>query len=258
MKYLIINADDFGLTPEVSRGILQTVREGIVTSTTVLINSPHVGELPELLKTRVGIGLHFNLTWGSPVSSPEEVPSLIDEKGFFHSDPSFLGPEGESVYPRKSEEIQKELEAQVERFLRLLQKPPTHIDVHKHAHKYPTVLNPLIRVAKKYRIPVRAINSGMRTVLQENGLVTTDFFMGGALPEGPYWTKEQLLTTLIQVQPGVTEIMCHPGYVPEPIPGMFYNQQREVELRSFCDPEVQEEIKKQGIQLVDFSFINRP
>jgi hypothetical protein len=257
MKYLIINADDFGLTPEVSRGILQTLREGIVTSTTVLINSPHLEELPELFKVKVGVGLHFNLTWSSPVSSPEEVPSLVDEKGFFRSDSSFSCSEGEPTH-RKSEEIEKELEAQMERFLRLTQKFPTHIDAHKHAHTYPAVFNPLLTIAKKYCLPVRAIHTKMRTVLRENGLVTTDFFMGGASPEGPYWTKVQLLTALTQIQPGVTEIMCHPGYVPEPIPGMFYNQQREVEVMSLCDPEVQEEIKRQGIQLVDFSFLNRP
>jgi len=263
MKYLIINADDFGLTPGVNRGILKSIREGIVTSTTVMINSRYLEELPEVLEAGGGVGLHFNLTWGPPVSPPDTVASLVDEEGLFRSDPSFGVPESGRSIPitagqtRRAIDIQRELEAQVEKFLRLVKRLPTHIDVHKHAHKYPVVLAPLMVVAGRLGLPVREISPEMQAILRENRLLTTDFFMGGASPEGPYWMKARLLSALAGVQPGVTEIMCHPGYVPEPIPGMFYNHQREVELTSFCDPETREAVRNQGIELVDFSYLRK-
>jgi predicted glycoside hydrolase/deacetylase ChbG (UPF0249 family) len=249
MKYLIINADDFGLTPEVSQGILKAARDGVLTSTTVMINSPHRGEFSELLDTEIGIGLHFNLTWGSPVSLPEEVPSLVNKDGYFQSDPD--------IGKRKSTDIEKELEAQIALFLQSIQRTPSHIDVHKHLHKYFIVLEAVIAVARRLEIPVRFTTAEMKTILRENNVTTPDFFMGDAKPEKPYWTKDQLLSSLISIQPGVTEIMCHPGYVPTSIPGMFYNQQREVELESFCDPDVWEEINRQEIGLINFSYLKR-
>ena len=69
-RRLIVNADDFGLTAGVSRGILRAHREGLVTSTTVLASLPAQPELDATATASpgLGLGLHFNLTWGRPVS----------------------------------------------------------------------------------------------------------------------------------------------------------------------------------------------
>ena len=84
-KKLIINADDYGRAPGVSRGILQAHREGIVTSTTVMINQPDVE--PQLTQAlacpELGIGLHLVFSAWRPVLPPELIPSLVDPGGSF-------------------------------------------------------------------------------------------------------------------------------------------------------------------------------
>ena len=85
-NFLIVNADDYGLTREVSRGIRYAHQNGILTSTTAMMNVERahedlnllVGETPEL-----GIGVHLILTAGSPVLPKSEVPSLVDQNGKF-------------------------------------------------------------------------------------------------------------------------------------------------------------------------------
>ena len=85
MRGLIVNADDFGLSPGVSRGILRAHWEGIVTSTTFMVNFPWAAEMAGLLRRapRLGVGLHLNLTTGAPVLPPAEVPSLVGPDGRF-------------------------------------------------------------------------------------------------------------------------------------------------------------------------------
>jgi len=86
-KRLIVNADDFGLTQGVSRGILEAGRTGIVTSTTLLVNREiPPAQLEELQASGLGVGVHLNLTLGAPVSSPRRVSSLVDAEGRFIRD----------------------------------------------------------------------------------------------------------------------------------------------------------------------------
>ena len=87
-RTLIVNADDFGLTRGVSRGILAAHQDGIVTSTTVIVNRPiDPALIEELLASGLGVGLHLNLTYGPPVSNPVRVPSLVNAQGMFLRDP---------------------------------------------------------------------------------------------------------------------------------------------------------------------------
>src|SRR5262245_11890986 len=86
-RTLIVNADDFGLTGAVSRGILEAARRGIVTSTTAIVNRPIAPALvAELDASGLGVGLHLNLTLGAPVSDPRRVASLVDGQGRFVRD----------------------------------------------------------------------------------------------------------------------------------------------------------------------------
>jgi predicted glycoside hydrolase/deacetylase ChbG (UPF0249 family) len=109
MKYLIVNADDFGLTPGVCQGILKAHKEGIVTSTTILINSPHLDLALNLLTEtpKLDLGLHLNITWGKPVLPLSKVKTLVDENGFFIRNKNF-----ETINP---EEVGEEWKAQIEK-----------------------------------------------------------------------------------------------------------------------------------------------
>ena len=84
-RYLIVNADDFGRSPGVNRGIIKAYREGIVSSTSVMTNQPYFEEAASLLRDHpsLGAGVHLVFTAWKPVLPPEKIPSLVDEKGFF-------------------------------------------------------------------------------------------------------------------------------------------------------------------------------
>ena len=133
---------------------------------------------------------------------------------------------------------------------RLMGQPATHIDVHKHKHLFPNVMEGLISAAKRAKLPVRSINPEMRAHLKANGVVTNPGFIGDAGKDA-YWTMERLRTELEGLGDGITELMCHPGFAPSAVKS-GYNKQREVELQTFLHPGARALVERRGIQLVDF------
>src|SRR5262249_40646690 len=89
MKKLIVNADDFGLTESVNRGVLEAHHRGILTSATLMANGAAFESAVALARAapRLGVGVHLNLSEGRPVSDPGSVPSLVDERGPFYASP---------------------------------------------------------------------------------------------------------------------------------------------------------------------------
>ena len=94
MKKLIINADDLGLTPGVTRGIIKAHLNGIVTSTSAMMNSPHISQSLSAVNKEapsLGLGVHLVLTWGKPLLPANAVPSLVDNQGNFFKFQQFTG-----------------------------------------------------------------------------------------------------------------------------------------------------------------------
>jgi predicted glycoside hydrolase/deacetylase ChbG (UPF0249 family) len=248
-RRLIVNADDFGLTAGVSQGILRAHLKGLVTSTTVLASLPSHPELDALAAASgLGLGLHFNLTWGRPVSPPETVPSLVDAEGRFGRDLAALQ---ERARP---EDVQREGDAQIEAFARRFGRLPTHLDSHHHVHRVPGVMDAVLDVALAARLPLRSQDAGFRDGLRRHGIVTTDHFVGDARTE-PYWTTERLLDQLATLPLGVTELMCHPGVFDEDLAYSRYGRQRETELAALCDPEARATIERLDIRLCHFGAL---
>ena len=249
MRRLIVNADDFGLTAGVSQGILRAHREGLVTSTTVLASLPPQPELDgEAARSGLGLGLHFNLTWGAPVSPAGAVPSLVDGEGRFSRDLSALQ---ERARP---DEVRRECEAQIDAFARRFGRAPTHLDSHHHAHRLPRVMDAVVDVVLAARLPLRSQDPGFREGLRRRGIVTTDAFVGDAQSD-PYWTSERLLDQLATLPLGVTELMCHPGIFDETLAYSRYGRQRDVELAALCDAEARATVERLDIQLCDFGAL---
>lgn len=240
-KILIINADDLGYDPAVTRGILQAMRQGIVSSTTFMVNMED-SEAAAREAKGLSVGLHLNLARGAPVwrSFPK---SLLREGQFSEPDAGAL----------PADVVAEEVMAQLDRLHDLVNKDATHIDVHKHLHQHPGVLDGLCRAAQARGVPVRSITAQMRVALRERGVRTNDHFIGGAGPTA-YWTLAQLEAELAQIQPGVTELMCHPGYVPERLRS-GYSAQREVELQTFLDPRARELLGRAGVDVTDFRVL---
>ena len=128
---LIINADDFGYSPGINRGILWGFQRGVITDTSLLINQPFTAEAVQISKECPGIhvGLHINLTRGVPVSNPRDVNSLLDKNGYFKKDGHFLPDAIDDAH------VEKEVLAQLECFYHTGLEA-THLDAHQLSFSY--------------------------------------------------------------------------------------------------------------------------
>jgi predicted glycoside hydrolase/deacetylase ChbG (UPF0249 family) len=215
MRALIINADDLGYEPKVSSGIVEAMRRGVVSSATFIVNGPHSRAAATDTKG-LEVGLHLNLARWARLSGGGEW----DEK---------------QAGTLEAAVVERETHAQVERFEQLLGRAPTHVDVHKHLHRFPGVLEGLARAAADRHLPVRSIDGEMRAALLKHGVMTNDHFFGDA-GESAYWTLERFEAQVKALpKSGVIELMCHPGYAPVQIQS-GYSAQREVELETFTSP----------------------
>lgn len=226
-RRLVLNADDFGYDPAVTLGIVEAMTKGVVSSTTMIVNSPHSAHAAERA-AGLSIGLHLNLVRFEAVSAPgrpfleRELPALT------------------------ADFVAQETDAQLSRLRQLLGREATHVDVHKHAHRQPAVLEGLARTAKAWGLKVRSIDPGMRAALRSLGVATNDAFLGDAGGEA-YWTWARFEAQLDALPPeGLVELMCHPGYRPTHVDS-GYGKQREVELSTFVDPRAREALARRGL-----------
>lgn len=246
-KYVILNADDFGFSPSVNRGIIEAYRSGIVSSTTMMTNMPGFEDAVELAKREpelgVGVGLHFNLTFGAPLSPPERIPSLVKE------DRQFWRIRADWVHWR-AEDVAEELEAQWQRFIAAGLRP-THLDSHHHIQQVEAVYAPMVALAKREGIPMRRTFVGELLTSRFWHPPTTDDMIMDTYFQGD--GQAVLLTHLKSLQTEWTEIVCHPGYVDEHVRRLSYwKEEREVELAVLRQPEIATAIRELGIERTHF------
>lgn len=282
MPDLIVNADDFGRTEGINRGILEAHTAGIVTSTTAMMTYPASGpgleaalaEAPDL-----GLGVHLNLTSGRPLLPAADVPSLVDDAGFFYR-PDRLS----EVMPTWApDDLAAELNAQVDRFLRLTGQPPTHLDSHHHAvAMYPSSVRVMLELAQTYGISIRRPpfsrtpsetrleNWVLRNLPEDEGLRAatalhelTVEFASVCMPAyfvSSFYDHQAILGELLVIlttlaTDGVTELMCHPGYAS----GLDspYAAPRERELAVLTHSATHEVAAAEGIHLMTFAELPR-
>jgi hopanoid biosynthesis associated protein HpnK len=236
---LIVNADDFGLTPGVNRAIVKLHAAGLVTSTSLMARAGATDEAIELAcaTPSLGVGCHVVLVDGEPILPPEKIPSLVDKRTghFLDSLAAFLL----RLFTGRirAEEIEAETAAQIallqQRGVRL-----THIDTHKHAHMFSAVLRPVLRAARAAGIravrhpfePEWAVRASIgaplvrvaeltalrrlaprsRQILAEEEFVTTN---GTIAMAGTGTLDAAALRSLLgQLPAGTWELVTHPGY----------------------------------------------
>jgi len=245
-KVLIVNADDFGLTAGVSRGILEAHRRGIVTSTTLIVNRAiPAAQIEELQASGLGVGAHLNLTLGTPVANPRRVPSLVDAEGRFIRDPR------EAAARANTDEARIELGTQIDAFRKIVGRFPTHLDTHHHVGRLTPILELVLDFARAIKVPVRSQDAQVRAAAKTLGLRTPDHFMGEAGQEA-YWSRERALAHLAALPAGLSEFMTHPGYFDEELAYSRYGRQREGELAGLTDPEVVQAVARDRIRLAHF------
>jgi predicted glycoside hydrolase/deacetylase ChbG (UPF0249 family) len=280
-RCLVINADDFGLSAEVNEGILTAHEKGILTSTSLMANGPMFSQAASIGRQvpNLGIGVHFNLVRGKPVSRLQDVNLLVDIRGLF---PGTVSSTLHRLVknPAALDQAERECTAQVERLIEAGIRP-THIDSEKHIHMFPPLFKRVAEVAASNDIKwIRIVNDGdnllkskptaaqvakslvlrflsvfCRRNVQKAGLKSSDFFYG-VLHAG------NMVSIIYQnifekLRPGVTEIICHPGFESntDGSPGLgryFLDNTRKAELDALLDGGLRQELRSRKIRLSNF------
>lgn len=266
-KQLVVNADDFGFTPDVNEGIVEGHRHGILTATTLMANGEAFDDAVRLarLVPTLDIGCHLVLTGGKSLLTGKLLPSSV---------PQLVG-----ALACREIRVFDEMAMQVRRIVAAgLQ--PTHLDTHKHTHLAPPVLDAIARLGEEFNIrwvrrpldfPMNALNGGVpplkrltsyamrllrrrfHRVLEQHGCRTTDHFAGFQIT-GRFRTAE--LVTLLGVIPeGSTELMCHPGRCGDALRSARtrLKESRERELEALMSSETREALERNGIELVNYT-----
>lgn len=238
---ILFNADDFGMSSGINKGILYAYQHGVVNSSSVMVNMPFFEEAVGLIHQHnlERIGLHVNLTEGKSVLKTHT--SLTD------TDASFKKNIMTSTRICQNE-VYREIEAQ---YLKAKGSgiTITHIDSHLHLHMEYTFQLPFLKFSKKYGIPLRRINFYFKYINLRLLYPTSLISSWKSYLHEPYYSthfssaffgeqvNKQFLFNLLQKNKHKElEIMCHPGYQDPDNGG--YNEKREMELQLLCDPEI--------------------
>jgi predicted glycoside hydrolase/deacetylase ChbG (UPF0249 family) len=217
---LIVNADDFGASGGVNRGIVECHRAGIVTSTSLMVTGAAAREAVALSRENpeLAVGLHWDV-----IGEDERDFDIADER-----------------------EVRREFAAQLDRFHALMGRPPTHVDSHRHMHLKHEVRALFSELVAPLGVPLRG-----------DGKV---FFIGGFYAQWEWGVTELehvsvdalqgILTN--EVGQGWTEVSCHPGYIT-PDYRSTYRFEREAEILTLTDPRIRATIEELGLALESYA-----
>ncbi len=281
MKYLIVNADDYGLDECINQAVILAYRQGIVTSTTILANGDafHSGIKSLRENSGLGVGVHLTLVNGNPLSRPEEIPTLINGEGkFFNSYQEFI--------PRflsgkiKLKEIRTEWAKQISR-VREQGIPIDHLDSHQHLHVFPGINQVTAELAGEFgigriRLPreklifyggtvpapgrllarnaLSCVSGLSKPCFSKQCLLMPEHFYG--MLWGGHLNQAKLKTIVRHLPEGVSEIMTHPGLSGETLERKFpWGYQWEAELAALTSMEVRAMIDQQKTKLIPYEAL---
>ena len=227
-RRLIVNADDFGMSAGVNRGIVEAHCRGIVTSASLLVRWPAAVQAVALSREwpRLGLGLHVDLgEWvyrNGKWAAVYEVVSLRDQAS-----------------------VSREVSRQFELFRQLTGRNPTHLDSHQHVHREEPIRSIMADIANKCSIPLRHFSPRVTycgTFYGQSG-------NGELFPETI--SAASLIRVLSELPSGVTELCCHPG-LDDDLNTMYCHERFE-EVKTLTDQAVRSAIHDLGIELCSFN-----
>lgn len=247
LKKLIVNADDFGMTEANTIATILAHEDGVLSSTTMMVNMPFADYGAKLAKKHpnLGVGLHLVLTVGRPLVAGAK--SYTDENGNFRRPKSY--PDG---HPHADlDELYTEWKAQIEKFIEIMGHKPTHLDSHHHVHSQPDHLEVTMRLSKEYDLPVR---------LRPEQYPKDYPYQKAPMIRG-FYDDQAALDYFLTNQYGlwdqeIAEVMCHPAFLDERLLQMSsYTVPRTRELAILRSPELKAWIKENNIELISFKKI---
>jgi chitin disaccharide deacetylase len=254
-KYLIVNADDYGLAPSVSQGIRESHQRGIVTSTTVMIAMDNATEaVQQALKETpdLALGLHVVVAGKAmkPVLPPDQIPTLVRPDGLFYDNPAW----GEHAISFNSDEMSREIYAQFERFVAVANQLPTHLDSHYHAtYFHPAAVEAMRSLALKHNLPMRHDRGIGRSIVEDIPHPVSFYELDHHQPI-------DVLLSFLQTLPDgeIVELCCHPGYSNDTLFELDnWTKVREIELGYLTDPRVRAVIASEQITLCNFDMFKK-
>lgn len=281
-KFLIINADDFGLHPKINQAIINAHKKGIVTSTTLIASAPAFEEAVQiaLQSPSLSVGIHLTLVGGlPPVAAPHLIPSLLTPNGVFRENHMVFIKDWLQGKIQKNE-VFLEWSAQIEK-IQAAGISISHFDSHQHLHVLPGLSETVLTLAKKYgisavRIPKEPLSffatgplDPMR-ILARDGLTlcahkasakwnpvlfSPDHFFG--MLAGGQMTLDRWKRLIPLLPSGISEVMVHPGINNSELGSSFsWHYHWQEELAALQSEELQEWLTKYSVHLINYRNLN--
>jgi len=231
-RYLIVNADDFGLSEGVNRGITRAHEQGIVTSASLMVRGAAAAEAARYAQqhSRVSVGLHLDLA------------------EWVYRDGEWT-PRYQVVPPDDQGALAREVVHQHGAFCRLLGREPTHVDSHQHVHRNEPARSVISQLAERLSVPLRSFTGRVE--------YCGDFYgqtgEGDPYPEGI--SLEGLLKAIQNLPTGITELGCHPG--EDEHLDSVYRTERMQEVTVLCHPQVRAALELNAVELCSFADVPR-
>lgn len=278
-KYLIINADDFGLTKSINEGIVKAFRNGVLSSANLMPSGEAFADAVSWMK-ELGIkesGVHLSLTESIPTLKAYEIPTLVSKEGRFHSHHTnffirfFLGKisKGEML-----DELRNQLDMVRDSGIKI-----NYLSSHEHVHMMPGVLNMFIELAREYEIPamrcikkeyyrhkwgsrpfyrsvvLSLIGKNGERIMKREGMGYPDNFLG--FVDSGSVHEVILLDMINSLKDGITELVMHPGFLgPEVLERYRFHINCESELHAITSPRVRKAIEDNGIKLTNYAELS--
>lgn len=280
LKYIIVNADDFGRHEDINAAVEKGLREGCLRSATVMPGGrAFVGAIALARRyEELGLGVHFTLVDGRPILPPEEIPSLVTKDGVFYPDHNALL--GQYLRGKVNlEEVRRELAAQLRR-VENTGVPISHVDSHQHMHTLPGIIDIVIDLTKQagiraMRTPCTPLFAGSfgglgqlvgrlglgtlarlaKYKAKKQGLLTPEHFAG--IVAGEAVSEAELLHVIHTMKDGTTEVMMHPGIHNDILQqDSGWQHDFEEELRAITSPKVKRALQEENAVPVNFRHLS--
>jgi chitin disaccharide deacetylase len=227
-RWLIVNADDFGQSQGINRGVVTAHEHGIVTSASLMVRWPAAVEAAAYARDhpRLSLGLHIDFgEW-----------AFRDE----HWVPLYM-----VASDSDANAAAQEVAHQLHTFQHLVGAAPTHLDSHQHVHRKEPLHSILGHEARRLGIPLRDANPAVRYDGSFYGQSGRGYPVPAAL------SVAALVQLIHALPPGVTELGCHPGDVADSLESM-YRDERAQEVQTLCDMSVRAAVEAARVRLCSF------
>ena len=254
---LLLQSDDYGMTRAVARGIIHGIEHGLLRNTGMFTNMPWSEECAQWIRpylNDIALGVDLNLTTGSPLSRPEEIPSLVNPQGNFYTSWQSRSLDQQAKQDHaKAEDVRKELDTQIQRYIQLFGKKPDYLN--GHAYETEKIVKIHQELAKKYEIPY--CSDVMRTL---TGITAQEYRIGWY--KKPATLENQAASSLKAYILENSETLLaqeyyvligHMGYVDKTLMELStYSLYRLNDLDAVISPEMKAWVREHNVELITY------